>query len=380
MPRSPSIRYFDSRLAYYCQYRGRQHCLAAGPKDEPEGPTYQAAVRRFAEIMQTAEDERTNDDVTFSALASQYEHHLRQQGKLNSLRMVESVLDPAVESFGSVRMRELKNLHVQRWLDHMRADRGRHKGRVKRWGDTRTRLAAEKIVTVIRWAVGQGMISRNPIDVGKLSVPLDRTRGRDYVIPPGEHESICQIATPRFVELLSFLEGTGCRPGEAYNLTAANLDLEAGLARYRWDAQAPNYVHKTAKRTRKDRVIYLPDDLLALVKRLAQRYPHRPLFRSRFGDRWTNAAVYMALKRLRGKLGLKGPMIAYSYRHTFATRWLLAGGSVKVLADLMGTSLKMIERHYGHLDVDPAALRRLLAQFRQGQLCLPPGGAPSEGR
>jgi integrase len=69
-------------------------------------------------------------------------------------------------------------------------------------------------------------------------------------------------------------------------------------------------------------------------------------------------------------------MVAYSYRHTFATRWLLAGGSVKILADLLGTSLKMIERHYGHLDADPAAMRRVLAQFRQRPPTPAVGDAP----
>jgi hypothetical protein len=44
MPRCPSIRYFHSRKAYYTQYQGKQHLLAAGPKDEPDGPTYYTAI------------------------------------------------------------------------------------------------------------------------------------------------------------------------------------------------------------------------------------------------------------------------------------------------------------------------------------------------
>jgi hypothetical protein len=53
MPRTPQIRYFESRQAYYTQYQGRQHLLAVGPKDEPDGPTYQKAVQRFACVMHT---------------------------------------------------------------------------------------------------------------------------------------------------------------------------------------------------------------------------------------------------------------------------------------------------------------------------------------
>lgn len=129
---------------------------------------------------------------------------------------------------------------------------------------------------------------------------------------------------------------TGCRPGEAPHAEARHSDKENQLVRFRWDARPPDYVHKTARRTRKDRVIYLTPELASMVGRLAEKFPSGPLFRSRFGNQWTNAAVYQGLKRVRERLKLTGPMIAYSYRHTFATRWLLDGGSIKMLAELLG--------------------------------------------
>src|SRR4051812_20004226 len=43
MPRSPQVRYFDSRKTYFTTYKGRQIPLAVGPKDEPTGPTSLAA-------------------------------------------------------------------------------------------------------------------------------------------------------------------------------------------------------------------------------------------------------------------------------------------------------------------------------------------------
>jgi hypothetical protein len=35
--------------------------LAKGPKDEPDGPTYQAAVKKFAEIMHLSEADKAED-------------------------------------------------------------------------------------------------------------------------------------------------------------------------------------------------------------------------------------------------------------------------------------------------------------------------------
>jgi integrase len=45
----------------------------------------------------------------------------------------------------------------------------------------------------------------------------------------------------------------------------------------------------------------------------------------------------------------RGP---YALRHAFATEALAAGVSIFELARLMGTSVKVIDRTYGHLAVD----------------------------
>jgi hypothetical protein len=48
MPRSPRPRYWPSRQAYYCQYRGKKHLLAAGPAG---GQTLKVAWQRFREVI-----------------------------------------------------------------------------------------------------------------------------------------------------------------------------------------------------------------------------------------------------------------------------------------------------------------------------------------
>jgi integrase len=367
MPRTPSIRYFASREAYYTQWRGKQHCLAPGPKDEPDGPTYKKAVEEFSRLMHLSEAERASDDVTISALLSRYKHHLAQHGSQKALEFTAGCLDPCLAHFGAVKVRELKPYHVQGWLDAMRQPRGSHKGRVKKWGDTRTVFAAQKFVAMMNWAATQKMISGNPISTAALTLPEERRRGRDFVIPPGEHEQMVADANPKLAGLLRFFDGTGCRPGEAYNATAKHYDPRRKAIVFRWDAQAPDYIHKTAKKTKKDRVIFLDDEMDEMMRELVRRHPTGPLFASRLGNRWTNASVYQALKRVRSRLGLTGKCIAYSYRHTFATNWLLDGGSIKVLAELLGNSVAMIEKHYGHLDAAPEVMRKLLNSFREQQ-------------
>lgn len=72
-------------------------------------------------------------------------------------------------------------------------------------------------------------------------------------------------------------------------------------------------------------------------------------------------AVGRQLRWMSEKRGVATPPTAYGLRHTFATDFLLTGKSIKVLTDLMGTSVAMIERHYGHVQVDRARVRSLYA-------------------
>ena len=63
----------------------------------------------------------------------------------------------------------------------------------------------------------------------------------------------------------------------------------------------------------------------------------------------------------RAGLDRRGP---YHLRHTFATEALAAGVSIFELARLMGTSVAMIDRTYGHLarDSEQAIVARLYAR------------------
>lgn len=73
-------------------------------------------------------------------------------------------------------------------------------------------------------------------------------------------------------------------------------------------------------------------------------------------DNWRTREWYPALDA--AAIKRRGP---YHLRHTFATEALAAGVSIFQLARLMGTSVKMIDRTYGHLAHDSEdQLRHLL--------------------
>jgi integrase len=61
------------------------------------------------------------------------------------------------------------------------------------------------------------------------------------------------------------------------------------------------------------------------------------------------------------KMGPSGiPRSTYCFRHTYATFRLSEGVDVYILAEQMGTSVKMIEDHYGHVNTIKHADRVLM--------------------
>ncbi len=66
MARRANVRYWESRKAYCCCFRGKQHTLAEGPDDFPNGPTYQAALRKFSEITALADADVAKDQKLLS--------------------------------------------------------------------------------------------------------------------------------------------------------------------------------------------------------------------------------------------------------------------------------------------------------------------------
>jgi integrase len=125
--------------------------------------------------------------------------------------------------------------------------------------------------------------------------------------------------------------------------------------------------HKTAQKTGKPRVIYLTPAMVELSRQLMERYPEGPLFRGPRSKRgFTRNGVRCRFRNLRLRLPhLKG-VIAYAYRHTFATDALTNGVGIAQVAELLGhTNTDMVMRHYQHLRERTEHLRQAAAKATQ---------------
>jgi integrase len=373
MPPTSDISYYPSRKGYYTCFRGKQTPLAKGPDDKPTGPTYLAALTKFREMMQLANADTADQGNTVATVCDLYGQHLERQGQKATLRILLDSCSSAMEDFGDKTMSEFKPIHVTDWLARMALPRVDSKKRTGKWGKTYQAMALRTLVAALNWAKTQGIITKHCLQDNPIKVTGKRSRGKEAYIEPTVFARLIARVNPNFAELLKFMYGTGCRPAEAYHLQARYYDAGDRCVIYPGQPQPDDFVWKNAGKSGKDRIIYLNDELAEVVRRRCELYPQGYLFRTQRKTRWTNEAVSTMLRWYcaEERLNITPVPTAYGCRHSYATDFLADGKSIKVLADLMGTSVTMLEKHYAHLQVKKAKMLSVVREFAAGRNLTP---------
>jgi integrase len=111
------------------------------------------------------------------------------------------------------------------------------------------------------------------------------------------------------------------------------------------------------------RECYLSDEAVDLFKRLAgDRTGNEYLLVKDDGTPWGKSHQHRPMKAVVAAAGLPPEAVLYSLRHYFISKALLSGVQPQLLAENVGTSLKMIEQHYGKFQAtDRRAMFNLVA-------------------
>jgi integrase len=254
--------------------------------------------------------------------------HAERHNEPATFRWYQHFLQSFCDLHGRVPAKDLKPIHVTRWLDaHPDWDGGR-------------RNAVIAVKRAFNWADRQGVLSPNPL----RNVEKPPARRRTRILTDHERaEILAAIKDKKFRNFVFALQQTGCRPSEVARLTAANVNLDLGV----WVMDQ----HKAAKKTGRPRIVYLNAVMLELSRKLVVERPEGPLFPSyKLGRPFTKNAIRCRFKRLRDKLPHLRHFVCYNLRHTFATDALANGVPAAQVAELLGhNSIRMVEQHYGHL-------------------------------
>ena len=339
-PSKPWYRKFND--TWYVTVRGEQIPLAKGKANKAE------AERAFYKLM--AGDAPAQlarpQDTRVVAILDLFLDHSQRHNKPRTYEWYHSFLQDFSDQYGPLKVEDLRPFHVTRWLDAHPDWKG------TRWG------AVTAVKRAFNWAADEGLIAANPVK--KVKKPQMRTRER--FVTQEERRRILDNYPEGdcFRDFLFALEHTGCRPGEVSAVTAEHVNLDLGV----WVLSE----HKTESKTQEARVVILTPDMLALTKRLMQRYPEGPLFRNEDGGAWNRNAIRCRFRRVRRKLNLGGDLVAYLYRHAVATDLLESGTGIAQAAEILGhKGTEMISRHYSKLRERREHLRDQLRKARGGE-------------
>jgi integrase len=221
----------------------------------------------------------------------------------------------------------------------------------------------QTLAAAVRW----GYLDKNPaVAAGSNRRPAPRTV---RAFTRAEIDAISAELTPMYAPTPVFAAATGMRPEEWQAFERRDVDRRNGLVNVHRTVSSGEVV-ELGKTSRSRRQSPLTPRALAAVDALPMRLDTPRLFPSPEGkllrlDNFRNREWAPAIEAS----GVARPARGYDLRSTFASNALAATVSVFELARIMGTSVEMIERHYGTLLEGAAAgITQRLASFeaRQG--------------
>lgn len=357
MGRHSEVKFYASKNGHFTHYKGKLHRLSSCKEDDrPDGPNYLEALEEFRRVIENAERPAVDDD-RVSAVVNRWLEHIQTVAP-KSHKCCRSQTAPFASWCGPMRIRQLKSFHVTNWLESMRT-----------WGSCTKWSSLYKLKQATGYNKRMGYTPCDPLS--ELSCPSAyqaTARGAEYVLPAQLSDLLIKSAEQPLKDYLLILAKTGARPGELSH---------AEHYHYRRDCHAlifeanprKGYVHKTARRKRRgdtNRTIYLDDECEDIIARNAKARGW--LLPGISGERYVDCTIRRHFDRLRHHPAVAQwllcqehepyRVILYSFRHTFITNAILRGVPIKTVADLCGTSVTMIEKHYSHATADRAAMRK----------------------
>ena len=209
--------------------------------------------------------------------------------------------------------------------------------------------ATQALRKVLNRAVAWKLIEENPAK--RVPNPGRRCREQRPFESWEQIRSLADRLGPTFGPMVVFAAATGLRPSELFALEHDDVDRAAGVVQVR-RAYANGRVKHTKTRLSR-RAVPLQAIALEALDQLRPRDDSPLLFPNTRGGhldfRNFNRRHWKPVQR---KVGIEPLRDLYDLRHTYATFALRAGVPVFALSQFVGTSIAMIDLHYGHLAVD----------------------------
>jgi integrase len=298
------------------------------------GPTYDQAVNEAKEWARNLSGGVEAVDLTVGDICRGY-IEWKKTDKAETAKDAEGRFKRLVygKPIGKVLLTKLKTKALRDWLN----------GQVVTDGDEdekrKSKDSANRNLATFKAALNHALRDRLVLtDEGWKTVTPFKDVGdrRDHFLTTEQRKKLLDACPDDLRNLVTALLLTPARPGEIASATAQDYDRLNGSLTLRG---------KTG-----ERVVTLSSQAVTFFAEQAKdKIGNAPLLTRADGQEWNKDSWKRPFKAALKKAGLPGDMVVYSLRHTAISRLIQGGVDIFLIAKMAGTSVNMIEKHYGHL-------------------------------
>jgi integrase len=261
-----------------------------------------------------------------------YVEHLRVNNSEASAKDAESRMDNHLtDKLKDCQLTNLKTVQIKRWhQDLVRVSDDEED--VRKSKDGANKLLT-KLKAALNLAFNNGLVATDR-EWRRVKPFKDVGGVRILFLTDKQVQRLLEHADGAFKNILEAAKLTGARYGELASVRVADLDTKHGTLLL--DG-------KTG-----ERLCYLSDEALAWFKQQAKaKLPKALLLPKDDGTEWGKSHQARPMKAAVKAAKLPRDTVFYSLRHYHISKALLAGVPAQVVAENCGTSIRMIEKHYG---------------------------------
>ena len=216
-----------------------------------------------------------------------------------------------------------------------------HNGMVKTDGDDeeerKSKDSANRVLAQLKAALNlayrDGRVASDT-EWNRVSAFKNVTSSRKLFLTDKQVKTLLKSTKGGFHQLVKVGVLTGARYGELVKVKVKDVDLKDGT------------IELTGKTGH--RICYLSDDAVKFLKGVCKdRLPEAHLLVKDDGNSWGKSHHLRAMRDAVKKAKLPRECVFYSLRHYHISKALLSGMPMQVVAENTGTSVRMIEKHYG---------------------------------
>lgn len=327
--------------------------------DHPDHQRFDIAVRAAIQWIEHTERGGITKAKTVRDACEHYVSHLRQRGErkrksddpahTTEQRLKNHVLSD--ERLANLELSKLTPAIIEGWRKKLRAkvQISGHKA-----GQPRSNATMNRDMTVFRAALNlalkDGWLTSDFAWRSKLE-PIKNADGRRTAyLTREERAKLIEKAAPDIRLFLQALASLPLRPGALAALRVGDFDQRFSTLRIGQDKAGA------------DRRVQLPKATAALFAQASvNKLPSAFIFTRADGAGWDKDSWYLPIKAAVAAAELSTGVTAYTLRHSAITDLVHQGLDLLTVAQLSGTSVAMIERHYGHMrqEIATAALEKL---------------------